>query len=96
MYEGDEVGYPDHPILVDLYGVQEEVTLVPGEGLHPALPAEQMSEWHDALYDHYDTVTTSPDVTHGYKALSIHIKHRQRLGQLRMEHGLIQELKIIF
>ena len=46
MDEGYEVGYPDHPVLVDLDVVQEEVTLVPGQGLCPALAAQQVSGSH--------------------------------------------------
>ena len=48
--EGYKVGYPDHAVLVDLDVVQECVTLVPGQGLCPALPAQQMPGSHHYHY----------------------------------------------
>ena len=54
LYEGDEVGYPDHPVLVDLDVVQEEVTLVPGQGLGPTLPAQQVpGQWSHHYSSHH-------------------------------------------
>ena len=51
LYEGDEVGYPDHPVLVDLDVVQEHVTLVPGQGLSPTLATQQVPGSHH--HHHY-------------------------------------------